>query len=189
MRSIRQFVRTKFTFLASITLATFVGGIMSAAVLAAIPDNSGVIHGCYKNNSGSLKVIDSTATNCGSGETAVNWNQTGAAGTGDTQSAYAAFNSDGSALDTSFSRSINSSKIVQNNPNNPDAGYSACLNVTFVPKTGIVNPSSAIITANDLDGPMNIDNLCGPGYNVLVFNISPESAPIGFSRIRISLFN
>jgi hypothetical protein len=50
---------------------------------AAIPDSSGIIHGCY-NNSGTahaLKVIDTATTSkCPGGYTALNWNQTGRQG-------------------------------------------------------------------------------------------------------------
>jgi hypothetical protein len=54
-----------------------VGGI----AWAAIPDSSGVIHGCYKLSNGSVIVIDSEAgQTCPSGYAALNWNQTGPVG-------------------------------------------------------------------------------------------------------------
>lgn len=54
-----------------------VGGV----AVASIPDASGVIHGCRKNNDGSLRVIDSDAgQTCPNGWTALNWSQTGPAG-------------------------------------------------------------------------------------------------------------
>src|SRR5438067_256507 len=43
---------------------------------AAIPDSSGVIHGCYSTKNGALRVIDSSAK-CANGEVALNWNQQG----------------------------------------------------------------------------------------------------------------
>lgn len=64
-------------------LALAVGGALfgvAAAVQADIPD-SGVIHGCYPKNAGTLRVIDtSTGTGCRSSEKALNWNQTGPTG-------------------------------------------------------------------------------------------------------------
>ena len=42
--------------------ALIVGGAIfgiAAAVQTSIPDATGVIHGCYKTNTGSLRVIDS----------------------------------------------------------------------------------------------------------------------------------
>ena len=48
-------------------------------VHAAIPDSSGVIHGCYRNHDGSLRVVDNPTT-CKHNETAVSWNQTGPQG-------------------------------------------------------------------------------------------------------------
>jgi hypothetical protein len=58
--------------------------LIGGAALASIPDSSGVIHGCYKNNNpakGSVLVVDSEAgESCPSGFTALNWNQTGPQG-------------------------------------------------------------------------------------------------------------
>jgi hypothetical protein len=66
-------------FLAGIALAAM--GI-AAGALAAIPDGSGVIHGCYAPTKGyRLRVIDTAKTQtCPSGQVALNWNQTGPPG-------------------------------------------------------------------------------------------------------------
>jgi len=64
----------------------------ASAADASIPDSAGIIHGCYNNVVGSLRVVDSDRQGrCLSGETAVDWNHTGAkgiagikGGTGDT---------------------------------------------------------------------------------------------------------
>jgi hypothetical protein len=48
--------------------------------LASIPDAEGVIHGCIKNSTGELKVIDDAIRSCPGGHTPLNWNQTGPAG-------------------------------------------------------------------------------------------------------------
>jgi hypothetical protein len=54
----------------------------TAVVKASIPDGSGVIHGCYKTNQGTLRVIDTAlGQTCSNSETALNWNQTGPQGT------------------------------------------------------------------------------------------------------------
>ncbi len=53
----------------------------AAVVRASIPDAGGVIHGCYKTNQGTLRVIDTDAgQTCANSEAALNWNQTGPAG-------------------------------------------------------------------------------------------------------------
>jgi hypothetical protein len=53
----------------------------TAVVKASIPDGGGVIHGCYKTNQGTLRVIDTAlGQTCSNGETALNWSQTGPAG-------------------------------------------------------------------------------------------------------------
>ena len=48
---------------------------------ASIPDNSGVIHGCYTPTTGSLRVIDPSAgAACWPNERVIAWNQQGPAG-------------------------------------------------------------------------------------------------------------
>jgi hypothetical protein len=82
MNSYIKTIKNKVGFIGAVIVAALVGGLTSAVVLAAIPDSGGVIHGCYKNSTGMLKVIDtSTTTNCASGETSLNWNQNGSAAT------------------------------------------------------------------------------------------------------------
>jgi hypothetical protein len=54
-------------------------GIGAAVAVASIPASGGTINGCYKNNTGDLRVVDSAAS-CPSGYTSLNWNQTGASG-------------------------------------------------------------------------------------------------------------
>jgi len=74
-----------FTVLGSLVIA---GGISfgADAAFASIPDSGGVIHGCYKANASgkraSLGVIDTALSGgvCPSGQTEVDWNQTGPTG-------------------------------------------------------------------------------------------------------------
>jgi hypothetical protein len=69
-----KIVRLRFVVLAGI--AVILGSII---VWAAIPDSSGVIHGCYDSR-GSLRVIDFPQVQCKSNEVSLNWNQTGPTG-------------------------------------------------------------------------------------------------------------
>jgi hypothetical protein len=59
-------------------------GVVSAlgvgAAVAAIPDGSGAIHGCYKDNSGDLRVIDWPSDKCKKQETALSWSAQGTPG-------------------------------------------------------------------------------------------------------------
>jgi hypothetical protein len=58
-------------------------GLMAAVSVAyaAIPDGSGVIHGCYVQRSGNLRVVDPSAgQSCVSSETQLNWNSQGPPG-------------------------------------------------------------------------------------------------------------
>jgi hypothetical protein len=63
------------TTVAVAALVVAAGGI----AVAAIPDSSGVIHGCYGKSNGQLRVVDS-AGGCKKNETAISWNQRGPAG-------------------------------------------------------------------------------------------------------------
>jgi hypothetical protein len=61
--------------LSVLALVAALGGV----AYSAIPDPMGVIHGCYANMRGAVRIIDS-ATSCDSGETALNWSQQGPTG-------------------------------------------------------------------------------------------------------------
>lgn len=73
--------RGRVTALATALLLLAGGGI----AYATIPDASGVVHGCYKNGNGALRVIDTGAgAHCTPAETPLDWNQTGPPGSGAT---------------------------------------------------------------------------------------------------------
>jgi hypothetical protein len=73
--------RGRLATLAAALLLLTAGGI----AYATIPDAGGVIHGCYKNSNGALRVIDTGAgATCSAAETALAWNQTGPPGSGAT---------------------------------------------------------------------------------------------------------
>lgn len=61
-------------------LGTLALAIAAGTAYASIPGPDGVIHSCYTKSTGAIRIIDSAA-NCKSGETSLNWNQTGPAGT------------------------------------------------------------------------------------------------------------
>jgi hypothetical protein len=72
-----KLIKPAFVALAIAGIALVVGGI----AYAAIPDGSGVIHGCYQKNQGALRVIDTgTTQTCSSSETPLTWSQTGPQG-------------------------------------------------------------------------------------------------------------
>jgi hypothetical protein len=56
------------------------GVVAGGLVLATIPDSNGVIHGCYLKSGGTVRVIDSSVTNCKAGETAISWSVQGPPG-------------------------------------------------------------------------------------------------------------
>jgi len=68
--------RGRWFFLGAVVGAVLAGG---AVTFAAIPDSSGVIHGCYQKNVGNLRVIDAGGS-CRPSEIAISWSQTGPPG-------------------------------------------------------------------------------------------------------------
>ena len=77
MRDARfTFVRVRWLLVGAV-----LGVVGGGAALAAIPDSSGVINGCYQKNVGNLRVIDTSAGDtCRPSEIAISWSQTGTTG-------------------------------------------------------------------------------------------------------------
>jgi hypothetical protein len=59
MRRVIKIITNKLSYIIGLGVASLVGGITSAVVLAAIPDAGGTIHGCSDKSTGAVKVIDS----------------------------------------------------------------------------------------------------------------------------------
>ncbi len=127
-------------------VVVILGVATTVAVLASIPDSSGVVHVCYKTSNGFLRVMDSATTTCSSGETSLNWNQTGPqgpAGPAGNALAYAHIirsSSEGpSSIDTDHSQHITS--IFSDVPNFD------CLQFD----SSVTNPHTILVTSG-LDG-------------------------------------
>ena len=75
--AVRRVVSSRLAIagLAVAVTAAVVGGVAAAS----IPDDGSVIHGCYNQVNGGLRVVDPRAT-CKPGEVALPWNQTGPQG-------------------------------------------------------------------------------------------------------------
>jgi hypothetical protein len=76
---LKRLLRSRmFAALIGATVVAVVGGGIG---WAAIPDSSGVIHGCYAKWNGALRAIDAgNGQTCAKAEVPLNWNQTGAPG-------------------------------------------------------------------------------------------------------------
>src|SRR5260370_35535251 len=73
--------RVTHSRLASVSMITGVlVALAGTAAFASIPDSAGVIHACFKTNSGQLRGIDSPTHQCRKGETAISGTQTGSPG-------------------------------------------------------------------------------------------------------------
>ena len=70
--------------LALLGLVVGVGVAVGGIAYAAIPDSSGLIHGCFQKINGNLRVIDSGGKGCTTSEKPLGWNQTGSPGTNGT---------------------------------------------------------------------------------------------------------
>jgi len=77
----RGTVSTNSTWRARTAMAIAAAGVLAGGIaFATIPDASGVIHGCYMKNGGTIRVIDDGVTKCAQNETALTWNNTGPRG-------------------------------------------------------------------------------------------------------------
>lgn len=72
-------MRTRSRLILIAGAITVLAGIGTGVAYASIPAPDGTIHGCYKNSTGMLITIDSSAS-CPTGYTALNWSQTGPPG-------------------------------------------------------------------------------------------------------------
>jgi len=73
--------RHRLRWAAAVVATLGVATIAAAGVaIAAIPGNDGVIHACYQQNKGGLRVIDTAGASCAASETAISWNTTGVQG-------------------------------------------------------------------------------------------------------------
>jgi hypothetical protein len=80
LRSGFSWAKQQAKLIVSIAIGLIVGGVGTAIVSAAIPDASGVIHACYRANTGAIKIIDTATQTCAANETALSWNQAGPQG-------------------------------------------------------------------------------------------------------------
>jgi hypothetical protein len=61
--------------------AALVAAGAGVSTWASVPDSSGVIHGCYRSSTGTLKILDTSKhKTCASGSHEISWNQTGPTG-------------------------------------------------------------------------------------------------------------
>src|SRR6476620_12226392 len=63
-----------------LTLSTMMILFTGIIAFASIPGGDGVIHACYSRSGGALRVIDGSVTQCKSGETSLDFNQSGPQG-------------------------------------------------------------------------------------------------------------
>lgn len=82
LQTIQQIRQTKLRHRGQRVLAFSLMAILFTGIIAfaSIPGGDGVINGCYSKSGGALRVIDGSVTQCKSGETSLNFNQTGPQG-------------------------------------------------------------------------------------------------------------
>jgi hypothetical protein len=161
---------------------------MGGLAVAAIPDSSGVIHGCYKKKKGTLRLV--SGSKCKKSEKSITWNQKGVAGTngaagakgdkgnqGDagTAVAYAFVNSDGT-IDPDHSRGVTDANFSKGG-----TGHYCIKNLSFTLRSGIVtadhnpfaNGSSDRIGTLDLPNASTSHGTCGAGTpTVRMYDVS-----------------
>ncbi|HLG91192.1 MAG TPA: hypothetical protein VI336_03495 [Candidatus Saccharimonadales bacterium] len=118
MRSVFTFIRKQIAIVFAVLVSSVVGGATTAVVMAAIPDSSGVIHGCIRPNNNNLRVIDTEiGETCTVAQTPISWDKDGT-------KAYAHI-LEGGTLDTGRSKNV---AIVE--ASDGDGGYIYCLDIS-----------------------------------------------------------
>jgi hypothetical protein len=185
MSKILTSIKTKLGFLGAIILAAFVGGVSSAAVLAAIPNSTtGQIEGCYRKSGGSkgsLRVIDTqNSDSCTGNESAISWDQSG-------WRAYGYITPDGT-LETTRSKNITSVSQVIVDGVPQDGQY--CVVTPFSPALISLTsdlgfnagPIQGTVRGANSSGDASLDNTCGLTASVYIINASSGAGTYVFIR-------
>jgi hypothetical protein len=134
----------------------------SGIAYAAIPGSDGVIHGCV-NSSGAVRVIDPGAGgSCSSGESALNWNLTGAKGATGLQGAPGPPGNPGPAGSSGYEREVQQFNTDQNGDGTGEVDCSSgkrVLNGGFEPSS--TQPLHAITSRPNDDGTGWIVSMTG----------------------------
>jgi len=126
--------------------------VAGSAAYAAIPDGGGVIHGCYKKDSGAVRVTDSDTNapkGCNDKEVALNWNQQGPQGeTGPSDAYWNPSTGLAQVLTSSWPGSPIASRSV------PAGSYMFTANLTGKAMNGTISPQHLVtcrLVAHDND--------------------------------------
>lgn len=120
--------------------------------MASIPDSNGNLQTCYRNNSGDLRVIDTTTQTCANNETTFNLSQAV------TNSSTAYFRVISDNVDIAALRNIEDYEWYDGTGTmSTDTGY--CLEVNFTPRTAFSNTWRNSI-APGIDPTADISDRC-----------------------------
>ena len=133
-------------------------GAAGGVAYSSIPDAQGVIHGCYDDSTGALRVIDTGASGiCRGGETALDWNQQGQIGLTGHTGPQGAAGPPGVAL--TYGRSVAGPVAL------PDPGQVKTVATLTVPR------GSYAIFAK-VEGSLTVPGFsCDPGTDVIYCNM------------------
>jgi hypothetical protein len=161
MRQLIVHLTRKLGLVTTIAVSAIVGGVSTGIVLASIPASNGTVNTCYKNNGGSLRVIDAATTSCANSETALNISQS----TASDQTAL--FRIKNGAVDTAALRNI--SDYQWHNGSDADSTEGYCIKTSFDPSMWESHDSESVFVRsyNATDGA-SIDNWCGSSFNSFV---------------------
>jgi hypothetical protein len=126
------------------------GGLAGQTALAAIPDSSGVIHGCYSpSRNGSLRVIDTEANQkCKATEVGLTWNQAGPQGDPGVLGFYVR----SATADTALSGSIRINAACDPGDAATGGGYELASTTGIVVKASKPDPPDGwVLEANNTD--------------------------------------
>lgn len=73
MRKDQKKIHFALRYTIALGIAAVISGAAPLSVSAAIPDSAGLIHACYRNLTGALRVVDSPSQNCNFLESPIDW--------------------------------------------------------------------------------------------------------------------
>ena len=150
----------KLAFLLAVVMATMVGGITTAVVMAAIPDSSGQITACRRNGTGAARIIDTASQSCNFLESSVSWSQGG----GSEVKAYGYIEFDPETRITPSLRTGYSEHIVNNIYRSTINSTALCVEFDAT----VTNPKQIIVSSTDKpETPAANLSALSPGFEYL----------------------
>jgi hypothetical protein len=171
---------------ALVVVTVIAGTSFGSIAWAAIPDSTGVIHACYANKGGALRVIDTAATTtCKSTEQPLTWNQQGIQGPAGQQGPQGLKGDPGVQGPAGAAAAYQARFLADPNTGNPQPIF---YNGTPVPVLRIYLPEGSFVIDAYADDQLSGPAMCAliSGGTTLAATDAQESAP-AFQTLSITV--